>query len=86
MSVRQSWASVPVSTALRRLGHQTIHHEMHPVFIALIDEIVRFIAEATPYDPEWEASCAQRLGVKMEATPKGRRHLLRVGKEQDGMA
>lgn len=46
---------------------------------------VKIQAEANPYDPEWEPYFEQRLGVKMEATLKGRRQLLRLWKEQDGL-
>lgn len=46
---------------------------------------VKLQAEANPYDPEWEAYFEKRLDVKMEATLKGRRQLLRLWKEQDGV-
>ena len=46
---------------------------------------VKIQAEANPYDPEWEPYFEKRLGVKMEATLKGRRQLLRLWKEQDGL-
>lgn len=42
---------------------------------------VKIQAEASPYDPEWEAYFEQRLSVKIEATVKGRRQLLRLWKE-----
>ncbi len=42
-------------------------------------------AEANPYDPEWERYFEARLGVKMTATLKGRRSLLYLWREQDGI-
>jgi RNA-directed DNA polymerase len=41
--------------------------------------------EANPYDPQWEPNFEARLGVRMAHTLKGRRHLLRLWKEQDGL-
>ena len=41
--------------------------------------------EANPYDPEWEVYFERRTDVKMEATLKGRRQLLRLWKEQNGI-
>ena len=41
--------------------------------------------EANPYDPQWELYFEQRLGVKMADDLKGRRQLLRLWKEQDGL-
>jgi RNA-directed DNA polymerase len=40
--------------------------------------------EATPYDPQWEPYFEARLGVRRARTRRGRRHLLRLWKEQDG--
>ncbi|GAA5531298.1 hypothetical protein Hgul01_05123 [Herpetosiphon gulosus] len=40
---------------------------------------------ANPYDPAWEAYFEHRLGVKMAATLKGRRQLLYLWKQQDGL-
>jgi len=41
--------------------------------------------EANPYDPQWEIYFEERLGVKMVDNLKGRRQLLRLWKEQDGL-
>ena len=41
--------------------------------------------EANPYDPQWEPYFEARLGVRMAHNLKGRRHLLRLWKEQDGL-
>jgi RNA-directed DNA polymerase len=39
---------------------------------------------AHPYAPPWAPDCAARLGVRRAHTLRGRRHLLRRWKEQDG--
>ena len=41
--------------------------------------------EANPYDLEWEIYFEERIGVKMADNLKGRRQLLRLWKEQDGI-
>ena len=41
--------------------------------------------EANPYDPEWEIYFEDRLGVKMKEALKGRRTLLYLWKEQQGI-
>ncbi|MDQ2830325.1 MAG: group II intron reverse transcriptase/maturase [Chloroflexota bacterium] len=46
---------------------------------------VKVRSDANPYDPADEVYFEQRLGVKMERTLIGRRRLLRLWKEQDGL-
>jgi RNA-directed DNA polymerase len=41
--------------------------------------------EANPYDPQWEPYFEARLGVRMARNLRGRRHLIRLWKEQDGL-
>ena len=41
--------------------------------------------EANPYDPAWESYFERRLDVKMEGTLAGRRTLLRLWQEQQGL-
>ena len=41
--------------------------------------------QANPYDPAWEVYFEERLGVKMAHTLLGRRKLLHLWKEQDGI-
>jgi RNA-directed DNA polymerase len=41
--------------------------------------------EANPYDPQWEPYFEARQGVRMARHLKGRRQLLRLWKEQDGL-
>jgi RNA-directed DNA polymerase len=41
--------------------------------------------EANPYDPQWEPYFEARLGIRMAHNLKGRRYLLRLWKEQDGL-
>jgi RNA-directed DNA polymerase len=50
-----------------------------------IQRYVKVKGQANPYDPEWEVYFETRLGVKMSATLKGRRQLLFLWKEQDGI-
>jgi RNA-directed DNA polymerase len=41
--------------------------------------------EANPYDPQWEPYFEARQGVRTARNLKGRRYLLHLGKEQDGL-
>ncbi len=45
----------------------------------------KITAGANPYDPAWEVSFEQRLGVKRETHLTGKRKLLQLWKEQGGM-
>jgi RNA-directed DNA polymerase len=45
----------------------------------------KITGEANPYDPQWEPYFEARLGVRMAHNLKGRRHLLRLWKEQEGL-
>jgi RNA-directed DNA polymerase len=51
----------------------------------LIKRHVKVVGGANPYDPEWEVYFERRLGVKMVDTLKGRRQLLHLWKEQNGI-
>jgi RNA-directed DNA polymerase len=42
-------------------------------------------ADANPYDPTWDTYFETRLGVKMVGTLAGRRTLLRLWQEQNGL-
>jgi RNA-directed DNA polymerase len=46
---------------------------------------VKIKGEANPYDSGWEEYFERRLDVKMDATLKGRRQLLTLYKEQEGI-
>jgi RNA-directed DNA polymerase len=46
---------------------------------------VKVKGEANPYDPKWEIYFEERLGVKMIDHLKGKRKLLYLWKEQDGI-
>jgi RNA-directed DNA polymerase len=50
-----------------------------------IERHIKVKAEANPYDPKWEPYFERRLAVKVEGTLRGRRQLLRLWKEQDGL-
>jgi RNA-directed DNA polymerase len=41
--------------------------------------------EAHPYDPQWEPYVDARLGVRRARNLRGRRHLMRLWQEQDGL-
>ena len=71
---------------------QTTHTTTEPrdvwLFAAASVPIVRHIkvrAEANPYDPAWEVYFEERLGVKLAQTLTGRRRLLHLWQEQDGL-
>jgi RNA-directed DNA polymerase len=46
---------------------------------------VKIRGEANPYDPEWEEYFEHRLGVRMAQNLKGRRTLLYLWRQQDGL-
>lgn len=46
---------------------------------------VKVKGEANPFDPEWETYFERRFGVKMAANLKGKRQLIGLWKEQDGI-
>ena len=50
-----------------------------------IQRHVKIKGSANPYDPGWESYFEQRLDVKMAAQLHGRRQLIRLWKEQDGI-
>jgi RNA-directed DNA polymerase len=46
---------------------------------------IKIKGAANPYDPEWETYFERRLDVQMESSLKGKRHLLFLWKEQNGL-
>src|SRR5499433_1765186 len=50
-----------------------------------IQRHVKITGTANPYDPQWEVYFEERLGVKMTHALKGRRQLLYLWKQQDGL-
>jgi len=50
-----------------------------------IERHTKIRAEANPYDGTWEPYFERRLDVRMEATLKGKRWLLHLWKEQNGL-
>jgi RNA-directed DNA polymerase len=62
--------------------------KVHNLFRLTSVRIVRHAkikGEANPYDPAWEVYFERRLGVKMGTDLFGRRQLLRLWKEQEGI-
>ena len=71
---------------------QTTHTTQEPhavwLFAAMSVPITRHIkvrAEANPYDPAWEVYFEERLGIKLAQTFTGRRRLLHLWHEQNGL-
>jgi RNA-directed DNA polymerase len=50
-----------------------------------IERHVKVEGRANPFDPDWETYFERRLGLKMEATLKGRRKLRHLWKQQNGL-
>jgi len=50
-----------------------------------IRRYMKMKGEANPYDPHWEPYFEARQGVRMAHHLKGRRYLLRLWKEQEGL-
>jgi len=46
---------------------------------------IKIKGEANPYDPQWETYFEKRLDVKMEVSLRGRRKLLYLWKQQNGL-
>ena len=68
--------------------HGEVSGRVHYLFHATSVPIKRHAKvreAANPFDPTWEPYYEQRLGVKMETTLRGRRQLLHLWKEQDGI-
>jgi RNA-directed DNA polymerase len=57
---------------------------LHPAYVP-IKRHVKIKGEANPYDPAWEEYFEKRLGVKMVHHLKGKRQLLALWKEQNGL-
>ena len=71
---------------------QTTHTTQEPcavwLFAAMSVPITRHIkvrAEANPYDPAWEVYFEERLGIKLAQSFTGRRRLLHLWQEQNGL-
>lgn len=58
---------------------------LYDVALTPVCRHVKIRAEANPYDPEWEQYFEHRLGVRMARNLKGRRTLLYLWKQQDGL-
>jgi RNA-directed DNA polymerase len=64
---------------------KTREHRLIRLAYTPITRHIKAKAEANPYDPKWERYFEARLGVKMADTLKGRRSLLSLWREQDGI-
>ena len=72
----------------RWVFHGDVKGQEYLLFQAARVAIKRHIkvkAEANPFDPQWEPYFERRLAVKLAATLKGRRQLLRLWNEQGGI-
>jgi RNA-directed DNA polymerase len=64
---------------------KTREHRLIRLAYTPITRHIKVKAAANPYDPTWERYFEARLGVKMADTLKGRRSLLYLWREQDGI-
>ncbi len=60
-------------------------HDLHKAAATPIRRHTKIKAAANPYDPAWEVYFEERLGVQMEANLRGRRRLLYLWPEQQGL-
>ena len=60
-------------------------HDLHKAADTPIRRHTKIKAAANPYDPAWEVYFEERLGVQMEANLRGRRRLLYLWQEQQGL-
>lgn len=64
---------------------KTREHRLRRVAYTPITRHLKVKAEANPYDPEWARYFEARLGVKMADSLQGRRSLLYLWREQEGI-
>ena len=64
---------------------ETLEHRLIRIADVPIKRHTKIKGEANPYDPAWEVYFETRLGVKMADDLKGRRALLALWKEQNGL-
>jgi RNA-directed DNA polymerase len=64
---------------------KTQEHRLMRLAYTPIKRHIKVKAEANPYDPEWEIYFEARLGVRIANSLKGRRSLLYLWREQDGI-
>jgi RNA-directed DNA polymerase len=68
--------------------HGEVDGKIHSRFLTRnlpIKRHVKIVGTANPFDPAWEVYFEHRLGVKMADDLKGRRQLLHLWKEQNGL-
>lgn len=58
---------------------------LYEIALTPVSRHVKVRGEANPYDPTWEPYFEHRLGVQMEQNLRGRRKLLHLWKEQNGL-
>jgi len=70
-----------------KVGHDGTHQRVWLSRAASVPIIrhKKIKGEANPYDPQWEVYFEERLGVKMGHDLRGRRRLLYLWQEQDGL-
>ncbi len=64
---------------------ETLEHRLIRIADVPIKRHTKIKGDANPYDPAWEVYFETRLGVKMADDLKGRRALLALWKEQNGL-
>ncbi len=82
----------PVAQRLWTFGGETLRWDgnNYPVQLFYAAEVaikrhLKIRGQANPYDPAWEMYLEHRLGVKMANDLKGRRQLLYLWRQQDGL-
>lgn len=65
-------------------GRKPLHDLVYAVDVPIVRH-VKIRGSAHRYDPVWESYFEQRLGVKMAANLRGRRQLLSLWKQQNGV-
>lgn len=78
----RAWTFVGTRVSKRGKRHELILRRAGDV---PIKRHVKVKGTANPYDPQWEVYFEERLGVKMTHHLKGRRQLLYLWQQQDGL-
>lgn len=80
----RNWVFAAETEKLRHDGTRTVVRLQLAADVR-IRRYAKLKAEANPYDPQWESYFEERLGAKMKGTLAGRRKLLWLWLEQNGL-